>query len=292
MHKFTRNESTLVKNNFIRWFVKHYNVDMSLAQCEDPTAFRHFNDFFTRPLKTEARPICNNPQKIVCPVDGTVSQIGRINNSAIFQAKGRYFTLHELLARQDTWVDKFINGSFSTLYLSPKDYHRIHMPFDGTLRQMTYIPGKLFSVNAATARAVPRLFARNERVVCFFDTAIGPMAIILVGALFVGSMETVWHGLVTPPHGKSISHWYYNQQHNSQAESDMNSNQPQHQHLKKGAEMGRFNMGSTVILLFGPEVIQWESAIQPESTIQMGSELATSIEIADKSLNKVDTDIG
>jgi len=273
MHALTRNESKSVKNNFIRWFVRHYQVDMSLAQCEDATAFRHFNDFFTRELKSDARPICDTAKGIACPVDGTVSQIGDIHNHAIFQAKGRHFTLNELLAEQHAWVDKFVDGRFATLYLSPKDYHRIHMPIDGTLRQMTYIPGKLFSVNAATARAVPRLFARNERVVCFFDTAVGPMAVILVGALFVGSMETVWHGVVTPPHGKSISHWYYDEC--NQQSSDAGTARQHCVHLAKGAEMGRFNMGSTVVLLFGPEVMQWASGIQHDSTIQMGIELAT-----------------
>jgi len=273
MYAFTRNESTALKNKFIRWFIKHYQVDMSLAQCEDPTAFRHFNDFFTRQLKSEARPLCSNPHGIACPVDGTISQIGQIKNHAVFQAKGRHFTLNELLAGQSAWVDKFVDGSFATLYLSPKDYHRIHMPLDGTLRQMTYIPGKLFSVNAATARAVPRLFARNERVACFFDTAVGPMAVILVGALFVGSMETIWHGVVTPPHGKSISHWYYNQR--DQQGSGADAGHQHCVHLEKGAELGRFNMGSTVVLLFGPKATQWNDTLQHDSTIQMGIELAT-----------------
>lgn len=262
MHGITRSKNKGFKNLFIRWFIHQYDVDMSLAEIEDYRQFEHFNSFFTRKLKSSARPICNNINTIACPVDGAVSQIGAIHENAVFQAKSRKFKLESLLAGQTDLSSQFENGEFATLYLSPKDYHRIHMPISGTLKQMTYVPGRLFSVSPATTRALPELFARNERVICVFDTEVGPMAVILVGALFVGSMETVWQGVITPPHGRHIRHWHYNQP----AE-----NLPLN--FKKGDEIGRFNMGSTVILLFSPGSISWNTQIGCSSKVTMGMEL-------------------
>ena len=239
---------------------------MSLAINETLISYRNFNEFFTRPLKAHVRPICTEPSAIACPVDGSVSQLGPVEDDAIFQAKGHHYSLGQLLAQQTQWIEKFRDGSFSTIYLSPKDYHRIHMPVNGTLKQMTYVPGKLFSVSPTTTRMVPDLFARNERVLCFFETPAGPMAMILVGAMIVGSMETVWHGVVTPPHTKQIKHWHYDST-NHQIKSGIVD-------LNKGDEMGRFNMGSTVILLFGKDAIHWSNTIKSGSAVEMGVKIA------------------
>ncbi|HCK62694.1 MAG TPA: phosphatidylserine decarboxylase, partial [Gammaproteobacteria bacterium] len=191
----------------------------------------HFNDFFTRSLKLNARPIADSA--IICPVDGAVSQVGAINNTQILQAKGRDYSVEQLLGN-DPRSAEFSDGFFTTIYLSPKDYHRIHMPYDGKLISMDYIPGDLFSVNQQTAQKVDNLFARNERVVCYFETEFGLCAFVLVGAIFVGSMQTVWHGQINPPYKKQVQHFDY---------------QDQNITLKKGEEMGRFNMGSTIIML-------------------------------------------
>ncbi|WP_455208465.1 archaetidylserine decarboxylase [Kaarinaea lacus] len=266
MFFLTRSKLRVWKNIFIRWFIHQYRVDMSLAVDEDPTAYGNFNQFFTRPLKAEARPVCSETNCVACPVDGTVSQSGMIDNESIFQAKGHDYSLTQLLASQTEWIDTFRNGSFATIYLSPKDYHRIHMPIAGELKQMTYVPGKLFSVSPATTREIPGLFARNERVLCLFDTAMGPMAVILVGAMIVGSIETVWHGVITPPHGKHLSHWHY-----SLPDNDSKSRQVA---LKKGDELGRFNMGSTVILLFAQNRIQWDTILKASTTVEMGKQIA------------------
>ena len=269
MFFLTHSKLRVWKNLFTRWFANQYKVDMSLAVNEDLTGYENFNQFFTRPLKPEARPICSETSCIASPVDGTVSQAGTINDEAIFQAKGHDYSLTELLGSEKDWVNKFRNGSFATIYLSPKDYHRIHMPFDGELKQMTYVPGKLFSVSPATTREIPRLFARNERVVCFFETTKGPMAVILVGAMIVGSMETVWHGTITPPHGKQLSHWFYG----TGSAEDIKPKKAVT--LTKGDELGRFNMGSTVILLFPESSIHWESIVQAGNSVQMGMKIAT-----------------
>ena len=269
MFLLTRSKLRVWKNSFTRWFVHQYQVDMSLAVEEDPTAYQTFNDFFTRPLKPEVRPVCTEANCVACPVDGTVSQAGTINIESIFQAKGHDFSLTQLLAAQSEWVDKFRNGSYATIYLSPKDYHRIHMPIDGELKQMTYVPGKLFSVSPATTREIPGLFARNERVLCFFDTEFGPLAVILVGAMIVGGIETVWHGSITPPHQKHLGHWYYR--------APIGEEKSQHVALNKGDELGRFNMGSTVILLFAKNRIDWEAAIAANSPTVMGQKIARRI---------------
>lgn len=237
---------------------------MSLAANEDALSYETFNAFFTRALKPQARPVDNDKKSIICPVDGAVSQIGYIDRDSIFQAKGHTYTLNQLLADQEQWCHAFLNGAFTTLYLSPKDYHRIHMPCAGTLKQMTYVPGKLFSVSPLTARMIPGVFARNERVLCFFETELGPVALIMVGAMIVGGMETVWQGAITPPHGPRIKHWHY-----TDAQSAKQYN--------KGDEMGRFNIGSTVIMLFAENQIEWNSRINSESRVIVGQQIATTI---------------
>lgn len=264
----THSNVTAWNKLFIRRFARHYNVDMSQAENSDLDSYRNFNQFFTRPLKPEARPICTSPAEIACPVDGSISQLGDIENETIFQAKGHSYSLQQLLANQAPWVNTFQNGKFATIYLSPRDYHRIHMPFTGTLQQMTYVPGKLFSVSPVTTRNIPALFARNERVLCFFETANGPMAVILVGAMIVGSMETVWHGMVTPPHGKQIKHFHYPPSGDQPADTQTIK-------LDKGMELGRFNMGSTVILLFAKQAICWDDALAAGAAVKMGTSIAT-----------------
>ncbi len=258
-----QSKAPVIKNTFIGWFKNHYKVDMSLAVNEDACSYETFNHFFTRALKPEVRPVDYDNNSIISPVDGAVSQIGNIEGDDIFQAKGHRYTLNQLLANQNEWCETFRNGSFVTLYLSPKDYHRIHIPCSGTLKQMSYVPGKLFSVSPLTARSIPGVFARNERVLCFFDTEFGPAAVILVGAMIVGGMETVWHGCVTPPHRDRINHWHY-----TDTESP--------RYFSKGDEMGRFHIGSTVILLFGENKIEWVKDITSESGVILGQKIATS----------------
>jgi phosphatidylserine decarboxylase len=231
MFGFTRIENRYIKNSFISWFVKSYKVDLSEAVIDNPKDYKNFNEFFTRKLKPNSRII--EDSKIICPVDGVVSQIGCIRDSKIIQAKGHLFTVSKLLAGDSRSVD-YKNGFFATVYLSPKDYHRIHIPYDGILISMSYIPGDLFSVNNKTTRKVDGLFARNERVVCYFETEFGLCALILVGAIFVGSMQTVWDGQITPPYGKKVRTQDYKERHIE---------------FKKGDEIARFNMGSTVIML-------------------------------------------
>ena len=217
----------------IRWFVKKYNVNMAEALNPDISSYATFNDFFTRALKPDARPLA--AAGLICPVDGAISQFGDIKQDQIFQAKGHSYSTTNLVGGDSTLAAQFQNGSFATLYLSPKDYHRIHMPCDGTLKRMIYVPGDLFSVNPTTACGVPGLFARNERVVCVFDTAQGPFVLVLVGATIVGSMATVWHGQINPPRSADVREWRYD-------------DEPIW--LKQGDEMGRFMLGSTVVMLF------------------------------------------
>ncbi len=261
MHAITRSEIHWWKTSFTRWFVKQFKVDMSLALEPDLNNYPNFNAFFTRALHASARPVVADENLLASPVDGAVSQLGTIKNGRIFQAKGRDYTLLELLGNDTQKAQLFENGSFATLYLSPRDYHRIHLPIAGKLTAMTHIPGRLFSVSPSTARAVPRLFARNERVVAYFDTDIGPLAMVMVGAIFVASIETVWAGEVTPPAGRQVRHWEYD------------SETPAHQ-FRKGAEVARFNMGSTVILLTGKDAIHWLDNIQATDTVQMGQAIA------------------
>ena len=241
------------KDPLIEWFVKSYQVNMSEAEISDPRAFSHFNDFFTRALKTDARTFVDTPGSIACPVDGAISQIGDIQAGRIFQAKGHEFSSYDLLGGSLALEKEFDGGKFTTVYLSPKDYHRIHMPVSGTLRKMIYVPGRLFSVSPLTTSKVPSLFSRNERMVAVFDTEFGPMAMVLVGAMIVASIETVWAGLVTPPK-RQLQKFSYGEEI----------------HLKKGDELGRFKLGSTIVMLFGNDVMDWEQALTPDQSVQMG----------------------
>lgn len=250
---------TPLKNPVGNGFIKAFNVDMSQAKHPKIEDYESFNAFFTRELKDGARPIAQGEHTLACPADGCVSQSGRIQRGRVFQAKGQSFSLLELLGGDQASTDLFMEGQFATVYLSPRDYHRLHMPLDGTLKKMTYIPGRLFSVAGHTVRTVPRLFARNERVVCVFDTPAGPMALILVGAINVAAIETVWSGLVTPGRTKHIRTFDY---------SNVNI------HLNKGDEMGRFNMGSTVIVLTGQNV-QWAEEFIAEHPVQMGEAIGS-----------------
>lgn len=249
-----------IKNTFIEWFIQRYGVDMSEALEENPRAYTHFNDFFTRALKPEARPIDGATDSIVCPADGAISQLGTIEDGRIFQAKGQMYTTRELLGGSETLAAEFDNGQFATIYLSPKDYHRVHMPYGGQLRTTVAVPGDLFSVNTATARQVPRLFSRNERLVTIFDTDIGPMAVVLVGAMIVAGIETVWGGEVAP-----IKRCIQTQDFRPRAPITLN----------KGEEMGRFKLGSTAIVLFGKNRVHWDDAYEAGSGTRMGERLGT-----------------
>lgn len=261
-HNLTRVTHRGLKDWAIQDFISRFGVDMDEAAQPDPTAYATFNAFFTRALKPGVRPIASDAKDLACPVDGAVSQIGDIEGGRIFQAKGQSFTALELLGGDTTAATMFDGGSFATLYLSPKDYHRIHMPVDGTLTRMIHVPGRLFSVNPATTRSVPRLFARNERVVCLFDTPAGPLALVMVGALNVASIETVWAGEVTPPQRARAQSWDYD---------------PGKIKLAKGEEAGRFNMGSTVVLLFAKGRIRWEESYRPATSVRMGRKMASII---------------
>ena len=258
----TRARLSWFKNLLIRSFIRYFKVDMTDALINDISAYPDFNAFFTRALKPEARPIVNGADQICSPVDGTVSQAATIHDGSLLQAKGHAFSLVELLGGNSEHADLFINGSFATLYLSPRDYHRIHMPISGQLRKMLHIPGKLFSVAPLTTQNIPNLFARNERIVTLFDTAVGPLALILVGAVNVSSMETIWAGSITPPLGSQLRHWQYPQDGEDSIA------------LAKGAEMGRFNMGSTVIVLFAANAVQWQRSIQANTPVRMGELIA------------------
>jgi phosphatidylserine decarboxylase len=249
----------------IAWFVKRYNVDMAEAANPDIASYISFNDFFTRPLKTGARPITK--AEFICPVDGAISQFGNIRKDQIFQAKDHYYSTLALLAGQQTLANKFESGHFACLYLSPKDYHRIHMPCDGALKSMTYVPGDLFSVNPTTAANVINLFARNERVVCEFTSEKhGTFVMVLVGATIVGSMATVWHekidgaknGIVNPPRTKNIRNWNY-----------------ENIVLKQGDEMGRFLLGSTVVMCFEKDALEFNTNWQPARAIKLGEMMSS-----------------
>nr|WP_314607583.1 archaetidylserine decarboxylase [uncultured Janthinobacterium sp.] len=237
----------------IRWFVGRYNVNMDEALDPDITHYTSFNDFFTRALRPDARPLAQ--ADYICPVDGRISQFGTIDKDQIFQAKGHNFSTTALVGGDAALAAKFEHGSFANLYLSPRDYHRIHMPCDGRLTRMIYVPGELFSVNPTTARGIPGLFARNERVVCVFDTANGPFVMTLVGATIVGSMATVWHGVVNPPRTGQVRDWSY-----------ANDNVV----LKQGEELGRFLLGSTVVMLFPKDTVQFNANWQPAGPVQLG----------------------
>jgi phosphatidylserine decarboxylase len=241
----------------IRWFVGRYDVNMDEAANPDIASYHSFNEFFTRALRADARPLAD--ADFICPVDGRISQFGAIEEDQIFQAKGHKFSTTALVGGDKALAAQFQYGSFANLYLSPRDYHRIHMPCDGKLTRMIYVPGELFSVNPTTARGIPGLFARNERVVCVFDTASGPFVMTLVGATIVGSMATVWHGVVNPPRQANIQEWTY---------ADQNIV------LKKGEELGRFLLGSTVVMLFPKDTLHFNADWHPAGPVRLGESMA------------------
>ena len=242
----------------IRWFIGRYRVNMAEAAQPDPAAYPSFNEFFTRALRPGARPLAD--ADFLCPVDGAISQFGRIEGGQIFQAKGHHYSAQTLLGGDAALAAQFDDGAFATLYLSPRDYHRIHMPCAGTLTRMIHVPGALYSVNPATARALPGLFARNERVVCMFDGEQGPFALVLVGATVVGSMATVWHGVVNPPRSGQLREWTY---------------APGEVTLARGAEMGRFLLGSTVVMLFPRDTLQFTPAWAPGGAVRVGEAMGS-----------------
>jgi phosphatidylserine decarboxylase len=251
----TRVRTQWFKNCLIRGFLKLYRVDMTEAAEHDPYRYASFNEFFTRPLKIGARPIAREQDAIVSPVDGCVSEAGTIDGDRLMQAKGRSYRLAELLAAQQ-WASRFEGGSFATIYLAPFNYHRVHMPLRGTLRETVYVPGRLFSVNNVTVQHVPQLFARNERVLTLFDAGRSSFAVVLVGALNVGSMATVWAGDITPAARRAIT----------RVPSAPAT-------LEQGAELGRFNLGSTVILLFEPNRARWAPGVRAGSEVRLGQPL-------------------
>jgi phosphatidylserine decarboxylase len=259
MHALTRSEVAWFKNAFIKFICWKFKVNLDEAASQQLSDYPSFNAFFTRQLKSGVHQI--DPEyTVVSPVDGAISQIGAISQGYVVQAKGRSYSVNELLGNDESLATQFSGGQFATIYLSPRDYHRIHMPLAGKLKAMRYIPGKLFSVNPRTARTVPRLFARNERVVTVYETEFGPIVLVLVGAIFVGSMETVWAGQITPPYGKMIQNWEYDD--SSALE------------FEKGQEMGRFNMGSTVVMLLPPNGPRWLASLSPEQAIRLGQAMA------------------
>lgn len=260
MHALARAEFGPLKNLLIRGFLRLYPINLAEAEHSDPAAYASFNAFFTRALAPGARPLDAAPGAVACPVDGAISQAGRLEGGQLLQAKGIHYSAEALLGGDATLAREFDGGSFATLYLAPFNYHRIHMPLAGTLRRARYVGGDLFSVNAATAAGVPGLFARNERIACVFDTAAGPMAVVLVGALFVGSMSLSFAGEVTAERTRSLR--------------DLPVTDPLVA-LDRGAELGRFNMGSTVILMFARDRVRLEEAMRPGRSVRCGERLAT-----------------
>jgi phosphatidylserine decarboxylase len=261
VYKATRSRTPAIKNWLISSFMRGFKPEMSDAVQPNPLAYASFNDFFTRALKPDARPFTRDAGTLISPVDGTIAQIGRIEGNQIVQAKGHSYSLEALLARPSDWTAQFRGGSFATLYLAPYNYHRIHMPLDGTLKAAWYVPGDLFSVNATTAAAVDRLFARNERVVCLFEDHGLTYAMVLVGALFVGSMTTIWHGDITPRRPRTP------------LELRVGGGMPD-PFARQGDEMGRFNMGSTVVLVLPPGTTNWLPECRSLVPIRMGQPLA------------------
>ncbi len=257
----TRVRSRRWKNFLIREVVRRFDVDLGEAAEPDPEAYGSFNEFFTRALAPGVRPLAAGDHAVISPNDGRVSEIGSLAGDRILQAKGRRYSVTGLLGGSDERAAPFRGGRFATLYLSPRDYHRLHMPYGGSLVETVYVPGRLFAVAPHSVRTVPRVFARNERLVALFDTAAGPMAMVLVGALFVGCIETVWSGVVTPPHRRSIR---------------VTDHRDAPILLERGEEMGRFNMGSTVILLFGPGAVRWEPELRAGDPLRMGQLLGQS----------------
>lgn len=257
MYRLARVRWRPLKDLMITTLVRLYRIDTSEAEEPDPRAYPHFNAFFTRALRAGARPLDPDPHAVLSPVDGAISQIGRIDGGTLIQAKGRDYRVADLLGGDPERARAFDGGCFATLYLAPRDYHRIHMPLAGDLTWMDHVPGRLFSVNTTTADLVPRLFARNERVVCGFDTMAGRMGMVLVGAIFVGGIETVWAGEITP----------------ERAGRGARATGAEPTRLARGAEMGRFNLGSTVILLFEPGRVVWDGALTPGRPVRLGERL-------------------
>jgi len=255
MYRAARCRWRWFKNAFIRTIVRHYGVNVDEAADPNFDHYDCFNAFFTRALRPDTRPQDVDPRAVLCPVDGAISQLGRIDEDRVIQAKGRDYRLEDVLGGGSGRAHAFTGGAFATLYLAPRDYHRIHMPLAGDLTWMRHIPGRLFSVNETTATLVPRLFARNERVVCGFDTEAGAMAMVLVGAIFVGGIETVWAGQITP------------------ARAGRQAPGCGSVRLERGAEMGRFNLGSTVILLFEPGGVRWDEKLAPGQRVRFGQRL-------------------
>lgn len=248
-----------LKNRLIQYFVWRYPVNLTEAVNPNPYEYACFNDFFTRALKAEKRPIANGIHDLVSPVDGQISQLGTITEGNIFQAKGHHFTAEALLGGDTTLAKPFMDGTFLTVYLAPKDYHRVHMPIDGALMQMIYVPGSLYSVNFKTTHCTPNLFARNERVIAIFNTSVGRVAVVLVGAMIVGSIEMISTGTITPPRGKAIQTWQFDQPI----------------FLKRGEELGRFKLGSTVIILFEKDTITWDPPFAATEHVQFGQRLGS-----------------
>ncbi|WP_051002092.1 archaetidylserine decarboxylase [Idiomarina xiamenensis] len=263
MGKFAKAEAGWATQAFIRWFIKRYNINMSEAIHEDPSHYKTFNAFFTRHLKPELRPLAATEGQLAHPVDGAISQLGAIDDDRIIQAKQHDYSVEALLGGDQQDAKLFHNGQFATIYLAPRDYHRIHMPCDGVLRKMTYVPGDLFSVNPLTANNVPGLFARNERVVAIFDGEFGPFAMVLVGATIVASIATRWAGVVTPPSGPKVHSWHYPAQGDDAVR------------LQKGEEMGLFQLGSTVVMCFPQDSIRFADDLQPEAVTRMGQVMAS-----------------
>ena len=254
--KVAASENPILKNIVIQAFKAQYGIDMSIAEQSNALKFKSFNEFFTRSLKDGVRQIDANPKSVVSPADGAISQLGKINEGDIFQAKGQSFSVEKLIGDPQL-AEPFKNGEFATVYLSPKDYHRVHMPYAGTLTETLYIPGELFSVNQTTAENIPGLFARNERMVCLFDTDLGRMAVVLVGAMIVAGIETVATGKVKPTGRLELNH------------HDMK--------LEKGDELGRFYLGSTAVVLFEKDKMQWDEAFKAHSMVVMGEALGHTI---------------
>jgi phosphatidylserine decarboxylase len=258
--RLTRIRTRWFKNALIRWFAKRYNVNRDESLYRQAEDFEHFNAFFTRELAPGIRPIEGDECTVISPADGHISQVGDIDGETVFQAKGHSFSVTELLGGNTETAHLFRNGSFITVYLSPRDYHRVHMPLTGKLRRTIYVPGRLFSVALHTTRVIPRLFARNERLVAIFDTCAGPMAMVLVGAINVAAIETVWAGLGTPPPRRQVETRDF-------SDEDIS--------LPRGSEMGRFNMGSTVILLFGENAVRWQTMLVAEAPLRMGEAIGS-----------------
>ncbi len=260
VYRLTQIRNETFKNLLIKLFLRGFTIDLSEAEYSAPEFYDSFNHFFTRALRPGARPLPSDPRAVASPVDGTISQFGEIREGQIFQAKGHTYSVVELLGGDTETAEAFLNGRFCTIYLAPYNYHRIHMPLNGTLRGWSYVPGRLFSVNAATARAMPNLFARNERVNTLFNTDAGLVGLTMVGALFVGSMETIWAGQISPPHTRGEPSFYEPMQPRK---------------LQRGDEMGRFNMGSTIILLLPAGAVDWDASLQPGQAVRMGQSLGT-----------------